>query len=109
VNVLFCRDDCAFSSGDRPASSGTFTIWNAGGTADVIIDFMASYGPLTWHTCNGDCLRISRTTTACAQYEVGCGWSQAVSRPSYEGARGPDLSVGTPGAGGYLTYGLRVW
>jgi hypothetical protein len=109
ANTRYCRDDCAFSSGDRPATSGTFIIWNAGGTADVIMDFMGSYGPLTSHTCKGDCLRTSRATTACAQDGVGCGWSQTASRQFGEGVREPDLSVETPSAGGHLAYGLRVW
>ena len=30
--------------------TGTFTIWNAYGTADVIIDVMGSYGPLSCYT-----------------------------------------------------------
>jgi hypothetical protein len=38
------------------ASTGAFTIFNYGGTADVIIDVMGSYGPLTTstYTYNGD-------------------------------------------------------
>lgn len=38
------------------SSTGTFTIFNYGGTADVIIDAMGSYGPLTTstYTYNGD-------------------------------------------------------
>jgi hypothetical protein len=36
------------------SSTGTFTIFNYGVTADVIIDVMGSYGPLTTSTCNGD-------------------------------------------------------
>jgi hypothetical protein len=38
------------------SSTGTFTIFNYGGTADVIIDVMGSYGPLTTsaYTYNGD-------------------------------------------------------
>jgi hypothetical protein len=62
---------------DRP--QGNFTILNAGGTADVIIDFMGSYGPLTSNTCNVDWLRSSR--------------------PLSGGVREPDVSVETPGAG----------
>jgi len=63
-NVLSCRDDCALSSGEGLASSGTFAICNAGGIADVIIDFMGFHGLLTSYMCDGDCLRASRTTTA---------------------------------------------
>ena len=47
--------------------TGTFTIWNYGGTADVIIDVMGSYGPLSSYTYNGDGLRASRTTTGGTQ------------------------------------------
>jgi hypothetical protein len=38
------------------SSAGTFTIFKYGGTADVIIDVMGFYGPLTTSTyaCNGD-------------------------------------------------------
>ena len=38
------------------SSTGTFTIFNYGSTADVIIDVMGSYGPLTTstYTYNGD-------------------------------------------------------
>jgi hypothetical protein len=36
------------------SSIGTFTIFNYGGTADVIIDVMGSYGSLTTSTYNGD-------------------------------------------------------
>ena len=38
------------------SSTGTFTIFNYGGIADVIIDVMGSYGPLTTstNTYNGD-------------------------------------------------------
>jgi hypothetical protein len=90
------------------ATTGTFTTRNAGGTADVIIDVMGSYGPLTSHVYNGDSLRSSRTTTASAQYGVGVGWSQTLSQPSGQGARGPHLSVGNPGAGAYATYCWQV-
>jgi RHS repeat-associated protein len=47
--------------------TGTFTIWNAGGTADVIIDVMGSYGPLSSYTYNGDGLRATRATTTGTQ------------------------------------------
>ena len=47
--------------------TGTFSIYNYSGTADVIIDVMGSYGPLTTHTYNGDGLRASRSTTAGVQ------------------------------------------
>jgi RHS repeat-associated protein len=47
--------------------TGSFTIWNAGGTADVVIDVMGSYGPLSSYTYNGDGLRASRTTTTGTQ------------------------------------------
>jgi hypothetical protein len=47
--------------------TGTFTIWNAYGTADVIIDVMGSYGPLSSYTYNGDGLRATRTTTTGTQ------------------------------------------
>jgi hypothetical protein len=36
------------------SSTGTFTIFNYGGIADVIIDVMGSYGPLTTSTYNVD-------------------------------------------------------
>jgi hypothetical protein len=42
--------------------TGTFTIWNAYGTVDVIIDVMGSYGPLSSYEYNGDGLRATRTT-----------------------------------------------
>jgi hypothetical protein len=40
----------------RTVPDPDFTIFNYGGTADVIIDVMGSYGPLTTctHTYNGD-------------------------------------------------------
>ena len=107
-NVLSCRDDCALSSGEGLASSGTFAICNAGGIADVIIDFMGFHGLLTSYMCDGDCLRASRTTTAGAQYGVGAGWSQTLSQPSDQGARGPDVSVGGESVGAYATYGWQV-
>jgi len=47
--------------------TGTFTIWNSTGTADIIIDVMGSYGPLTSYTYNGDGLRATRTTTTGTQ------------------------------------------
>ena len=40
----------------KVSPTGTFTIFNYGGTSDVIIDVMGSYGPLTTstYTYNGD-------------------------------------------------------
>lgn len=49
------------------SSTGTFTIWNSAGTADVVIDVMGSNGPLATYTYNGDGLRASRTTTTGTQ------------------------------------------
>jgi RHS repeat-associated protein len=46
------------------SATGTFTIWNSTGTADVVIDVMGSYGPLTTFTYDGDGLRATRTTTS---------------------------------------------
>jgi hypothetical protein len=40
---------------------------NAYGTADVIIDVMGSWGPLSSYTYNGDGLRATRTTTTGTQ------------------------------------------
>ena len=107
-NDRICRDDCALSSGEGLASSGTFAICNAGGIADVIIDFMVFHGLLTSYMCDGGCLRASRTTTAGAQYGVGADWSQTLSQPSDQGARGPDVSVGGESVGAYATYGWQV-
>lgn len=108
-NIRKCRDDCALSSGEGPATSGTFAICNAGGIADVIIDFMGLHWPLTSYMFDGGCLRASRTTTAGAQYGVGVGWSHTLSQPSDQGARGPDVSFGQPGAGRFYTYGWQLW
>jgi RHS repeat-associated protein len=60
--------------------TGTFTIWNYGGTADVIIDVMGSYGPMTTstYTYNGDGLRTTRTTTTGTQ---NFAWDPTSSTP----------------------------
>ena len=51
------------------SSTGTFTVYNTLGTADVVIDVLGSYGPMTTSTYayNGDGLRASRTTTTGTQ------------------------------------------
>jgi RHS repeat-associated protein len=60
--------------------AGTFTIFNYGGTADVIIDVMGSYGPMTTstYTYNGDGLRATRTTTTGTQ---NFAWDPTSSTP----------------------------
>jgi RHS repeat-associated protein len=68
TNVTYSPGAIAFNQVTVKLSpTGTFTIWNAGGTADVIIDVMGSYGPLSSYTYNGDGLRATRTTTTGTQ------------------------------------------
>ncbi|MGA8725428.1 MAG: RHS repeat-associated core domain-containing protein [Acidimicrobiales bacterium] len=40
------------------------------------------------------------------QYWVGGGWARSLGCPS---ANGPFVSVGTPGAGAFRTYGVKLW
>jgi hypothetical protein len=43
------------------------------------------------------------------QYWAGGGWAQTLSCPSGEGARGAYATLGTPGAGAYYSYGIKLW
>lgn len=60
------------------SAAGTLTIWNAGGTADLLVDVMGSYGPQAAYTYNGDGLRATRTTTTATQ---AFAWDATSSLP----------------------------